>query len=248
MIRRYAQPGCRSLRPLLIGLFGAAWLTGCSSQPAQPDSGTSPADAYTQLGMAYLERDNLPRAQGALNRALAVAPNDPETLQALAMVYQRQGEDELADEHFQRALSADAGYTRARNNYAAFLYDQGRLREACTQLEQATQDTQYDNRAQLFANLGQCQREIGNLGAAVTNLERAQAIDSRSPRSYFTLAEIEYARGNHARAWEQLQSFMRLAGTTPASLELARDIADARGDIENRRFFTEQLNALGHAP
>ena len=248
MTRRHALPGSRSLRPLLIGLLGAAWLTGCSSQAVQPQGGTNPAEAYTQLGMAYLERDNLPRAQGALNRALEVAPNDAETLQALAMVYQRQGESQLADEHFQRALSADAGFTRARNNYAAFLYDQGRLREACAELEQATQDTQYDNRAQLFANLGQCQRGMGDLGAAVTSLERAQAIDSRSARSYFTLAEIKYAQGNHAQAWEQLQSFMRLAGPTPASLELARDIADARGDLENRRFFTEQLNALGSAP
>ncbi|MBD3896621.1 type IV pilus biogenesis/stability protein PilW [Halomonas sp. ML-15] len=248
MIRRHATPGRCSIRPLLIGLIGAAWLAGCSSQAVQTESGTNPAEAYTQLGMAYLERDNLPRAQGALNRALEAAPNDAETLQALAMVYQRQGESELADEHFQRALSANAGFTRARNNYAAFLYDQGRLTEACTQLEQATQDTQYDNRAQLFANLGQCQREMGNLGAAVTSLERAQAIDSRNPRSYFTLAEIEYAQGNHSQAWEQLQSFMRLAGSTPDSLELARDIADARGDTENRRFFTEQLNALGNAP
>ncbi|SDM30924.1 type IV pilus assembly protein PilF [Franzmannia pantelleriensis] len=248
MTRRHALPGSRSLRPMLIGLFGAVWLAGCSSQAVQPESGTNPSEAYTQLGMAYLERDNLPRAQRALNRALEVAPNDAETLQALAMVYQRQGEHELADEHFLRALSSNAGFTRARNNYAAFLYDRGRLRDACSQLEQATQDTQYDNRAQLFANLGQCQREMGDLDAAVTSLERAQAIDMRSPRSYFTLAEIEYAQGNHSRAWEQLQSFMRLAGTTPASLELARDIADARGDIENRRFFTEQLNALGHAP
>lgn len=237
MIRRHSMPGRRSLQPLLTGLLAALWLTGCSSQPAQTASGTTPAEAYTQLGVAYLEHGNLPRAQSALSRALAAAPDNAEALQALAMVYQGQEESGLADDYFQRALTAEPGHTRARNNYAAFLYDQGRLSEACSQLEQAARDPQYDNRAQLFTNLGQCQRDIGDLEAAVGSLERAQAIDSRSPRSYFALADIEYARGNYARAWEQLQAFIRLAGPSPAGLALARDIAAARGD-------TEQLNAL----
>lgn len=238
MVRRHPMPGRCSLPPLLSGLLAALWLTGCSNQPTQTTSGTTPVEAYTQLGMAYLEHDNLPRAQGALNRALAEAPDSAEALQALAMVYQRQEENTLAEEHFQRALATEPGHTRARNNYAAFLYDQGRLGEACSQLEQAARDPLYGHRAQLFTNLGQCQRDIGDLEAAVGSLKRAQAIDSRSPRSYFTLADIEYARGNYAYAWEQLQAFIHLAGPSPASLALARDIAVARGD-------SEQLNDLG---
>lgn len=220
------------LRPLLTGLLTTLWLAGCSSQPLQTSGDATPAEAYTQLGLAYLEHDNLPRAQSALQRALTSAPGSAETLQALAMVYQRQGEYTLADDYFQRALRAESGHTRTRNNYAAFLYDQGRLDEACIQLELAAADPLYNNRAQLLSNLGQCQRDSGDLDAAVTSLERAQAIDSRRSRSYFTLADVEYARGNYARAWEQLQSFIRLAGPTPASLALAHDIANASGDAE----------------
>lgn len=247
MSRCHPQPGRFRTGSLLAGVLSAVWLVGCSAQSTRPESGSSPAAAYTQLGMAYLEHDNLPRAQHALRHALTLAPHDAESLQALAMVYHRQGESQLADEYFQRALAVDTGHTRARNNYAAFLYDRGRLHDACAQLERAAQDIHYDNRAQVFANLGQCQRDIGDQDAAVVSLERAQAIDAHNPRSYFTLAEIEYSQGNYAHAWEQLQSFMRLSGFTPDSLQLARDIADARGDTENRRFFTEQLNALGDA-
>lgn len=212
--------------PLLLA--ASLGLTGCAGQAVQQSS-TSPSQAYTDLGVAYLERDNLPRAMTALDRALEADPRDGEALQAMAIVYQRQGETHLADEFFQRALRHDPGFTRARNNYAAFLFDQGRTREACAQLEQATSDTQYNNRAQLFANLGQCQREIGDIAAARQSLERAQAIDARAPRSYFLLAELEYAQGNYSRAWEQLQVFMRLAGATPDSQRLASQIDAARG-------------------
>ncbi|MGE4533762.1 type IV pilus biogenesis/stability protein PilW [Halomonas sp.] len=235
-------PAC----PLLpaIALFGSLWLAGCATQPqgiAGGDTEASPADAYTQLGVAYLERDNLRRAMGALDRALEIAPDDPEALQAMAMVYQRQGEGQLADETFRRALAASPDFTRGRNNYAAFLYDQGRVREACEQLERASTDAQYPNRAQLFANLGQCRLELGEVGAARASLQRAQEIDPRTPRSYFTLAELEYAAGNLPRARTQIEAFMRLAGPRPEALRLASDIARGQGDRATAAFYTQQL-------
>lgn len=230
--------------PAIVALAAALLVAGCASQPrgiGGDEADESPADAYTQLGMAYLERDNLRRAMGALDRALEIAPDDPEALQAMAMAYQRQGESELADETFRKALSANPDFTRGRNNYAAFLYDRGRVREACEQLDQASKDPQYPNRAQLFANLGQCRRDLGDIEAARDSLRRAQEIDSRATRSYFTLAELEYAEGNLERAREQIEAFMRLAGSRPEALRLASKIARDQGDTTTAAFYTEQL-------
>jgi type IV pilus assembly protein PilF len=222
MTRRSRLPGAIRL-PALAILVGSLWLSGCATQPQGlgGDRETSPADAYTRLGVAYLERDNLQRAMGALDRALSIAPDDPEALQAMAMVYQRQGEAALADETFQRALSADRNFTRARNNYAAFLYDRGRIREACEQLELASGDAQYPARAQLFANLGQCQRELGDVAAA---RQQPRAGPEHRPAQRPQLLHPGRAgvrRGNHARAQQQLETFIRLAGADASSLQLA---------------------------
>lgn len=217
------------LRPLSLVamLAGSLWLSGCASQAERGD-GSTPGEAFTELGMAYLEQDNLPRAIAALNRALESDARNPQALQAMAIVYQRQGEDELANETFQKALKADPDYSRARNNYAAFLYDKGRIAEACEQLELASRDTEYANRAQLFANLGQCHWEMGDLAKARSSLERAQSLEPRSPRSYFALAELELTLGNPERAHQQLDAFIRLAGMTPNAQALANEIAVAR--------------------
>ncbi|WP_183384941.1 type IV pilus biogenesis/stability protein PilW [Halomonas stenophila] len=232
MTRRPRLPGFRHL-PVTVLLAGALWLTGCATQPGTSTPAAAetadPVAAYTRLGVAYLERNNLPRALSALDRALELDPEAPEALQAMAMVYQRQGEAALADEAFRQALRSAPDLTRARNNYAAFLYDQGRIREACQQLERATEDTQYANRAQLFTNLGQCQRELGDTRAARESLARAQSIDPRRPGSYLRLAELEYEQGHYARAERELETYRRLAGTTAAARRLARDIAQARG-------------------
>ncbi|WP_111413450.1 type IV pilus biogenesis/stability protein PilW [Billgrantia lactosivorans] len=212
--------------PLVAMVVASLWLSGCASQ-AEQQGDADPADALTELGMAYLERGNLPRAMAALNRALERSPDDPEALQAMAVVYQRQGEREQADEMFQRAIAADPGNSRARNNYAAFLYEHGQVGRACEQLEQASRDTRYANRAQLFANLGQCRWELGEIGEARHSLERARSLDPRNPRSYFTLAALELEQGNPERAQQQLELFVGLAGMTPDARALAQRIADS---------------------
>ncbi|MFQ3788870.1 type IV pilus biogenesis/stability protein PilW [Halomonas sp. A29] len=212
--------------PLVAMVIVSLWLAGCAGQPVQQGD-ADPAEAFTELGMAYLEHNNLPRAMAALNRALERAPNDPEALQAMAIVYQRQGERQQADEMFRRAIDAAPNNSRARNNYAVFLYDNGQIRRACEQLELASQDTRYANRAQLFANLGQCQRDIGEIDKARHSLERSRSLDPRNPRTYFTLAELELEQGNPDRARQQLEIFVGLAGLTPAAQALAQQITSA---------------------
>lgn len=229
--------------PLLAALVGSMWLAGCASTSNVSPSSSTPeaASAYTQLGVAYLERDNLPRALNALDRALEIAPDNAEALQAIALVYQRQGESDLADQHFQRAIDTAPDFTRARNNYAAFLYQEGRVEAACDQLESASQDAQYDNRTQLFANLGQCYMALGETELARERLKRAQRIDPRNPRGYFMLAELEYSQGNYAEAWSPLQKHLQLAGPSQDALSLAVDIAEARGDHAAAADYQRQL-------
>ncbi|MFB9866710.1 type IV pilus biogenesis/stability protein PilW [Vreelandella sulfidaeris] len=217
--------------PMLTVLIGSLWLAGCaSSTPLSPQANPAASDAYTQLGVAYLERNNLPRALNALDRALEIAPRNAEALQALALVYQRQGESSLANDYFQQAVDAEPDFTRARNNYAAFLYGQGQYKPACEQLEIASQDAQYANRAQLFTNLGQCYMALDDIDKARARLSRAQSIDPRNARGYLMLAELEYTQGNYAQAWAPLQTYLQLAEPDQAAITMAADIAQARGE------------------
>ncbi len=217
--------------PMLAVLIGSLWLAGCAtSNTLTPQDNPAAADAYTQLGVAYLERNNLPRALNALDRALEIAPRHAEALQALALVYQRQGESALANDYFQQAVNAEPDFTRARNNYAAFLYGQGQYDAACQQLETASEDAQYANRAQLFTNLGQCYLALEEFDKARARLERAQSIDPRNTRGYLMLAELEYSQGDYSQAWAPLQTYLQLAEPDQAALRMAIDIAQAQGE------------------
>lgn len=229
MTGRPSLDGYRQYRIAAL-LAGAVWLGGCAMRADQPPPDADPAEAYTRLGVAYLARDDLPRASEALDHALKLAPDDAEARQAMAMVHHRRGDNALAEENFRAALRDAPDLTRARNNYAAFLYDQGRIREACQQLQRASEDTHYTNRAQLLVNLGRCQRATGNEAAARASFERALRIDPGRPGSHLHLAELDVAQGRLASAERHLERYRRQAGQDALSARLAEDIARARDD------------------
>ncbi|MDN6296647.1 MAG: type IV pilus biogenesis/stability protein PilW [Halomonas sp.] len=243
---RFRQPLARTFcTPAIWVLISTLWLTGCASSSSlstidKPDANS----AYTRLGVAYLEQNNLSRALHALDRARELDAGNPETLQALALVYQRQGEDTLASDYFQKALEADADFTRGRNNYAAFLYQRGAYKRACQQLETASQDAQYAHRARLFTNLGQCYMALDDTQRARESLVRASTIDPRHASSYFYLARLELAQGNHVQARAALQRFFKLARPTREALDMAVTLARARGDDTLAADYQRQLERM----
>ena len=87
------------------------------------------------LARQYIGEGNWSDAKRNLSIAYEIDPQAPEVHEAFALVYQSTGETELAEESFKRAISLDKNFSRARNNYAAFLASQERYGEAEKQLE-----------------------------------------------------------------------------------------------------------------
>ncbi|WP_110674799.1 MULTISPECIES: type IV pilus biogenesis/stability protein PilW [Salinicola] len=242
MSRQFCPPPVRAVA-IAVGL--ACLMNGCATPVAsnapRAESKSDAAAAYTRLGKAYLAENNLPRAQQALEHALKLDARDADALEGLALLYQRQRELDLAARFFERALAAAPDATRIRNNYAALLYQRESYAQACQQLALASQDITYTKRAQLFANLGQCQGKTGDIQAAQASYRRALDIDPRNARSLLALARIDHTQGNNERAWERLQRYFTVAGTSTESLRLASDIASAQGDSTRAAFYRQQL-------
>ncbi|GED23051.1 type IV pilus biogenesis/stability protein PilW [Halomonas halmophila] len=227
MTGRTSLDGYRQQRIAAL-LIGVLWLSGCAMRADQIPQDARPAEAYTRLGEAYLARDNLPRASQALRHALELAPDNAVAHQAMAMVHQRRGDERLADAAFREALQAAPDLTRARNNYAAFLYDQGQFDAACHQLQRASQDRHYAERARLLVNLGRCQLALGKEAAARASFEEALSIAPDHAGGHLHLGELEAARGNLGSAERHLEHYRRLAGPDSQAARLADKISRAR--------------------
>lgn len=186
------------LLPLFLGL---AILAGCVTetrgpQPLKPAPPEKQVQTLVDLGIGYIRNRDYARAKDNLTRALEINPNAPEVHNAFGLVYQLEGENELAESHFKKAI-ANRNYTRAFNNYGAFLFAQERYRESAQMLEIAAQDRLYQNRSSVFDNLGIAYLRLGESEKAEAAFLRATQLNPQQGRALLELADIRYNQQNY---------------------------------------------------
>lgn len=187
-------------------------LGGCGAGNVRQSEGEAGAasTAYTRLGIEYLQAGDLQGAKKSFQKSLAIIPSDAEAFNGLALVFQLEGESELAEEYFRKATRQAPQSAMIRNNFGAFLFAGGRYDEACEELAQATQDPFYNRRAQAFENLARCYNHLDKAAAAKHAFERALQISPSRIISMIELADIELDQGRINEAESYFERFSRL--------------------------------------
>lgn len=194
---------------VLVLMLGA-----CSSlSNHQKDAGANPEktlEAFTQLGLQYLRAGDTVSAKDALQRALKIRDDYAPTYNALGLVFQMEQENALAEKEFRKAVELAPDSASFHNNYGAFLYAQKRYKEACDELERATEDPFYARRAQAFENLGRCFRMIDRTDAAEHAFERSLRLESDRPLALLELSDIDLNAGKVADAQKYFDQFSKM--------------------------------------
>lgn len=198
---------------LAVGLK-ALMLTSCVTTTTggfRPDAtDAQAADDYIQLALAYFDNNDMAGARRHANNALNISDRTSAAYMVLAMVFQREGDLELADENFRRAISLDRTNTRARNNYAALLFSQQRYRESYEQLEVVANDTSYEGRALAFEGLGRSALRLDRQDDARNAFSRALQLNSNLYISALELSIIYYEQQDYLRARQFYQSYLTI--------------------------------------
>lgn len=241
----------RALRGVICVAFLGLAVPGCSSAPAAdaaknstpppsaPDATKDPEEqrakaiqARLAAGMEALKMQDPERARRHITRALELEPHSAEANNAMALLYRYEGDDKREEEYFRKALRADKNYSQARNNYAGLLFRQGRYKEAVGHLEKAANDTNYDQRAVAFLNLGRCYAKLNELDKASSALQRSLRLDSGQAEATLELADVLLAQQKYADAKTYLAVFQERARNTARSLWIGIRIATALGDVD----------------
>lgn len=195
---------------VLLAMFVTGCVTNTDSRFAREADRDKAVKNYVQLATAYIGQDNMERARNHLDRALELAPESPGALAAMGLVYQSEGEPELAERSFRKALDSDTDYTRGRVYYGAFLYGQRRFEDARDQFMAASRDTDYGERASVFFNLGLTEERVGNLEGAITAYRRAVELSRGDARSLLALSRTLVESGDYQAASRHYSRLMTL--------------------------------------
>ncbi len=220
------------LLTLLYGCAGSAGSDHTLSGKARDEA----RRAYVQLGLGYLQQGLSERAKVPLKKALELDASDADTNAALALVFQHEGEPELAAAHFRKALAARAHDSRIRNNYGSFLYSQGQYAKAQQMFRQASADTLYPERSRVFENLGLTAIRLGQRDQAREYLEKALRLDHQQPRALLEMAEMSYEDRHYVPAREFYDRHSQLMEPSARSLLLGSRLATV---FEERTAATE---------
>ncbi|SEI57501.1 type IV pilus assembly protein PilF [Allopseudospirillum japonicum] len=210
-------------------LFLSISLGACGSMAPSPklQSAQNVQEAYTALGIGYLQKQDLERARYAFARVLESNPQHAQALQGMALIYQTEQESRLAETYFQQALKAQPEFTLARYNYGVFLYRQQKYALACAEFERASQDTFYPQRARIFENIGLCQLQRGRTQAAQAAFIRALQLEPQNSRVHLQLARLYSQDHDYVTAWKHFQHYYHLGNVDAEGLGLGIQIADA---------------------
>jgi type IV pilus assembly protein PilF len=237
-----------SLRVALF-LLVVSLLAGCETtgkvNPMTTQKGRDEArKAYVQLGIGYLQVGQNERAKVPLRSALELDASDPDANAALALVFQSEGENELAEQHFRKAIARSDGDARILNNYGSFLYEQKRYQDAYETFQKAAADPLYPERSRVFENLGLTAIALGNRTEAEENLVRALKLNPTQPRALLEMAEISYDTQQYVPARGYYERFTQLTEQNARSLLLGLRLAKIFDDKDQAASFGLQLRRL----
>lgn len=209
---------------------------------------TSPeraVEARVNLAMKYYQQGDMESARRNLDAALKINSKAPSIHNALALVFSREGDVKLAEKHFKKAIGFDSNYSTARNNYAAFLYNQARYKEAMRQLEIVADDELYKERLLALGNLGKTAQKLGDLNKAEATFKRMLNIDSRNLLALLELAHIAYDEKNYQLSSALYEKYRKTAPKQSArGLFLGVRLSEVITDTDARASYALALRNL----
>ena len=223
-----------------IAALLAVILAGCAN-PQKVQQDHDAAVYNTELGIAYMRRNQLAIAQTRLDLAVQENPDDPDVRSARGLLFARLGDRKQADREFREALRLAPKNPNFRNNYAVFLCSVGRVDEGVQSFIQAARNPLYLTPELAYDNAGVCLRSAHRDVAAAQMFANALAIRPNYPQALWQVADLDFSHGRYDQARKEIDAFLASDQETPDLLLLAVKVAHAQGDRLDAALYARRL-------
>ena len=230
--------------PLLALMLTSTLISGCGLMPDFSNDGMSnaeKADLNLQMGVRYLDMGMLEVAKEKLENAYDLDSSNPETLNALAVFYERIKDDEQAADFYQSAISKDPENYSTKNNYGRFLCEHGQHEKGLIMLQEAL-DSPMNQRPWLaLTNIGICWARQNDTVKAEENFRRALFANPEYSPALQEMLKISYNKQEYMSARAFLERYQAVAEPTAETLWFGFQTERAMGNRQAAENLKEQL-------
>lgn len=157
----------KTLLVAALVLLLASCVTVTESRLTKKKSPEQAVENYTQLGIGYLQNGHPDRARNRLQHALAINENYAPANDAMGMLWQTEGEFDLAEEFFKKAIKQDKKFTQAHHHLGRLYLQLQQYSQAHKELKYAVEDRYYEGRPEAFNDLALTYYRENNIEQAI---------------------------------------------------------------------------------
>ena len=196
-------------------------LQACVAVDPRPSQGEKASAVNVQLGIGYLQQNNLELANRKLTKALRQDPKSASAHNAYAILQDRLNQLELAEYHYKKATKLDRNDSQAANNYGTFLCKNGRERESEKYFLQALDNPLYNTPEYAYTNAAVCLLKVDQVKSAREYLRKALAERSDFAPALLTMGGLLFDEMDYEGARLYLDRYHLVAKPGPKSLWLS---------------------------
>jgi Flp pilus assembly protein TadD len=152
-------------------------------------------EAWVNLGYVELQRGSFEQARRDFVKARSLNANLPAPHHALGVLAELQGDGEVAERSYRRALEVDPGFASARANLARHLYDRGQYENAREQFQRLHEVA--PEMVSGWAGEAECLLQLGRDAEAERAVDHARARLGDAPALLILVGRTRLAQGDY---------------------------------------------------
>lgn len=218
------------IRTLRSALPLALLLAGCVTTNDNPHfnndqvSMAKASQDNVALGMQYMQQGNRDVAMQKIQKAIQQDPDNANAYMAEAILYSTIGDPQRADDAYKIALRKGPDNPELQNNYAVFLCQNKRPKDAVGYFLKAAANPMYSTPDAAYANAGVCAGYIPDPAASEQYFRKALDINPYFPVALYQLALLDYQQKKYLSARAFIERLTGMASQTNGGYKLTPDL------------------------
>ena len=196
-------------------------LSACVTVDSRPTDTEKASEINVQLGIGYLQQNNLELANEKLLKALRYNPKSASAHNAYAILQDRLLVKDKAAYHYQKATKLDPNDSQAANNYGTFLCRNNQEAKSEKYFLRALKNPLYKTPEFAYTNAALCLLKIKERDRAISYLSKALAANSNFSVALVTMGKISFEDQNFKNAKLYLDRYHLVTKPSSKSLWLS---------------------------